>query len=146
MTTYIRNGRFIDGPDLEFTPLSEIGPLEAASGHLDVPSDTDPALITPYAKAFSVIRIDFPSSADGRGNSIARALRNAGFKGTLVARGHVLADQYPLALGSGFDAVEISKEQAARQPQWQWSDALRRTQRTYQDRLKSRAGDIRACA
>ncbi len=63
---------------------------------LDLPSDTDPAEV-PLCKGLLMIRIDFPSSADGRGFTIARALRLRGYAGRLRAKGHVLADQYAMA-------------------------------------------------
>jgi uncharacterized protein (DUF934 family) len=67
-----------------------------------------------------MIRVDFPSFADGRGFGIAVRLRQMGFTGRLRARGHVLADQYAMARRSGFDEVEISTDLAARQPEDQW--------------------------
>ena len=81
------------------------------------------------------IRIIFKSSTDGRGFSIAKWLRQMGYQGHLRASGHVLADQYPLALRCGFDDVEISNELAARQPECQWLDAYKRAGNTYQNRL-----------
>ncbi len=86
---------------------------------LDLPSDTQPEDI-PLTPTLQMIRIDFPSSADGRGFTIARALRLRGFTGRLRARGHVLADQYAMARRSGFDEVEIDDALATRQPAEQW--------------------------
>ena len=54
-----------------------------------------------------IIRIDFPTFADGRGFTIAKALRRAGYRGRLRAHGHVLSDQYAMARRSGFDEVEM---------------------------------------
>lgn len=87
---------------------------------LDVPSDADPEELIKRAVALDCVRIDFPSSADGRGFTLAKRLRLAGFKGRLRARGHVLADQYTMARRSGFDEVEIDEDLAARQPEDQW--------------------------
>jgi len=86
--------------------------------------------------SIAAIRIAFPSFADGRGFSIAQKLRRMGFNGLIRAKGHVLADQYPLAIRSGFDEVEIPNEQAGRMPQSQWREALERTENNYLDRLK----------
>ena len=86
-----------------------------------------------------LIAVRFPSSADGRGNSIARRLRLGGYRGRLRAVGHVLADQYPLALRCGFDEVEIDDALAARMPEEQWLDALGRVAMNYQDRVRGRA-------
>jgi len=81
------------------------------------------------------IVILFDSFADGRGFSIARQLRQFGYIGIIRAKGHLLADQYPLAIRCGFDEVEISSEHAKRQPQHQWSDSFTRVKNNYQDRL-----------
>lgn len=105
---------------------------------LDIPSDTDPADI-PICDGLQMIRIDFPSSADGRGFTIARALRLRGYQGRLRARGHVLADQYAMARRTGFDEVEISDDLAARQPQEQWLDRADWQAHDYQSRLRGGA-------
>ena len=83
-----------------------------------------------------LIAIRFPSSADGRGNSIAKRLRLLGYEGRLRAQGHVLADQYPLALRCGFDEVEIEDELAARMPEAQWREAMGRVGLNYQDQVR----------
>ena len=67
-----------------------------------------------------MIRIAFPSFADGRGFTLARQLRDMGFSGRLRAFGHILSDQYAMARRSGFDEVEISDELAQRQPEPEW--------------------------
>ncbi len=84
---------------------------------LDVPADADPEQVPLDA---GLIRIAFPSSADGRGFTIARMLRLRGYTGRLRAAGHVLPDQYAMARRVGFDEVEIPNDQAARQPQEDW--------------------------
>lgn len=86
---------------------------------LDLTSDTDPATLKQYAGS-AAIRIDFPAFSDGRGFTLAKILRLAGFTGRLRANGHVIADQYAMARRSGFDEVSISDELATRQPQEQW--------------------------
>lgn len=68
----------------------------------------------------SLIAIDFPSTVDGRGFSLARRLRALGYEGRLRATGKLIADQYAMARRVGFDEVEIGPELAARQPQEQW--------------------------
>lgn len=103
-----------DSWDRGYTPLGEAANDAVA---LDVPADADPATIPLCA---DIIRVDFPSFADGRGFTIARMLRLRGFEGRLRAHGHVIADQYAMARRSGFDEVEISQSLAARQPEDQW--------------------------
>ncbi len=56
---------------------------------IDLASDTLPDALTGLNKA-EMIRIDFPTSADGRGFTLASILRSNGFKGRLRARGHGL--------------------------------------------------------
>lgn len=104
---------------------------------LDLASDTDPADV-PLCEGLKMIRVDFPSSADGRGFTIARALRLRGYKGRLRARGHVLADQYAMARRSGFDEVEIDTTLAARQPEDQWAFRANWQEHDYQNRLRGR--------
>jgi len=54
---------------------------------LDLASDTDPHAVE-LTPGLQLIRVDFPSSADGRGFTIARQLRLRGFQGRLRAKGH----------------------------------------------------------
>ncbi|GGE08051.1 hypothetical protein GCM10011390_28880 [Aureimonas endophytica] len=76
--------------------------------------------IRPYLPSLSLIAIGFPSFADGRGFSLARRLRRAGFTGTLRAKGPLIADEFYDALACGFDEVELPDQMAARQPPEQW--------------------------
>ena len=111
---------------------------EPASGNvaaLDLSSDTDPDQI-PLHPTLRLVRVDFPSSSDGRGFSIARRLRLRGFTGRLRARGHILADQYAMARRAGFDEVEIDDALAARQPEPQWRARANWQAHDYQSRLR----------
>ncbi|MFW2544058.1 DUF934 domain-containing protein [Primorskyibacter sp. 2E107] len=101
---------------------------------VDLPSDTDPVTLT--ASNAEMIRIDFPSFADGRGFTLARLLRLRGFQGRLRARGHVIADQYAMARRAGFDEVEIDEALAARQPEDQWVFRADWEKNDYQSRLR----------
>lgn len=102
---------------------------------IDLPSDTAPESLAGLNNA-AMIRIDFPSSADGRGFTLASLLRKAGYKGRLRAKGHVLADQYAMARRSGFDEVEIDDALAARQPEEQWLFRADWHAHDYQSRLR----------
>ncbi|MGH1423451.1 MAG: DUF934 domain-containing protein [Pseudooceanicola sp.] len=102
---------------------------------LDLASDTDPANVD-LAAAPAMIRVDFPSFADGRGFTIARRLRLAGYTGQLRAKGHVIADQYAMARRSGFDEVEIDNDLAERQPESQWTFRANWQAHDYQSRLR----------
>ena len=118
-----------------FASLDAI-PANDTNCGLDVPSDIDPQELTVHLADRSMIRIDFPSSADGRGFTIARRLRLMGYTGRLRAKGHVLADQYAMARRSGFDEVEIDDVLAARQPEDQWLARARWHTNDYQSRLR----------
>ncbi len=102
---------------------------------LDVPSSATLQDIT-FSAATRMIRIDFPSFADGRGFTLARGLRLRGYTGRLRAYGHVISDQYAMARRSGFDEVEISEDLAARQPEADWISRANWTEHHYQDRMR----------
>ena len=102
---------------------------------IDLPSDTAPETLPAFLGA-PMIRIDFPSFADGRGFTLAAILRRAGYTGRLRARGHVIADQYAMARRSGFDEVEIDEDLAARQPEDQWLARADWRAHDYQSRLR----------
>ncbi len=103
---------------------------------LDITSDTDPDELFDRLGSAQMVRVDFPSSADGRGFTIARVLRLKGYKGRLRAKGHILADQYAMARRSGFDEVEIDHALANRQPEDQWLARANWQDNNYQARLR----------
>lgn len=108
---------------------------------IDVASDGDLAPVLDRLEEATVIRVVFPSFADGRGFTIARQLRQAGYTGRLRAAGHVIADQYAMARRAGFDEVEIDDALAARQPEAQWLARADWQAHDYQARLgRRRAG------
>jgi uncharacterized protein (DUF934 family) len=117
-----------------FVTLEEIAANDCDYG-VDLSSDTTPDALAGLNNA-AMIRIDFPSSADGRGFTLAAMLRRAGYKGRLRAKGHVLADQYAMARRAGFDEVEIDDALAARQPQDQWQFRADWQNHNYQTRLR----------
>ncbi|MGL5447617.1 MAG: DUF934 domain-containing protein, partial [Rhabdaerophilum sp.] len=80
----------------------------------------------------SLIAIAFPSFSDGRGFSIAKSLRHAGYRGTLRAVGPLISDQFAYALACGFDEVELPEAVASRQPIAHWLAAARAFRATYQ--------------
>jgi uncharacterized protein (DUF934 family) len=107
---------------------------------VDVAPDADLTTVLARLHDATAIRVAFPSFADGRGFTIARRLREAGFRGRLRAAGHVLADQYAMARRAGFDEVEIDDALAARQPEAQWRARADWRAHDYQSRL----GRVRA--
>lgn len=104
---------------------------------VDLTSDSDPASLNGELDKIDMIRVGFPSSADGRGFTIARRLRLMGFVGRLRAKGHVISDQYAMARRSGFDEVEISDDLAARQPADEWAFRANWQDHDYQSQLRA---------
>jgi len=96
------------------------------------PNTTEIDALATALPRLGLISIAFPAFADGRGFSLARLLRRAGFTGELRASGRLLADQYTHALGCGFDTIEIPDDLAARQDEAQWRAAGDAYSRTYQ--------------
>ena len=92
------------------------------------------------ARGGDLIAIAFPAFTDGRGFSLARALRQAGYTGRLRASGELIPDQFAFALDCGFDEVEISEERLARQPVGEWLAALEAVDAAYQP--NERVADI----
>ena len=123
MSIIVKNGKFGNSSS------------EITNGVMDISSDTPIDQLLSRIGNVALLRIEFPSCADGRGFSIAKSLRQHGYKGHLRASGHLLADQYPLALRCGFDDIEISSELANRQPEQQWTDTYLRAQHSYQEKL-----------
>ena len=117
-------------------PLCRLEEAEAShrSGRLgvDLPNDRDGAELVPWFDRIALIAVDFPSSGDGRGFSIARRLRRLGFAGELRACGRLIADQYAFARASGFDQVEVDGDIAARQPEEHWTAAAAAMSLRYQ--------------
>jgi len=122
-----------DDYNAPIVPLAELEEEEA----VDLENTDDPARLADRLDSLLLIRIAFPSSADGRGFTQAARLRRMGFTGRLRARGHIIADQYAMARRSGFDEVEISDELAARQPEDQWQFRADWKAHDYQARLRA---------
>ena len=101
---------------------------------LDLASDADPVGLD--FNGVTMIRVDFPSFADGRGFTIARQLRLRGYTGRLRAKGHVIADQYAMARRAGFDEVEIDASLAQRQHEPDWLARSNWQAGDYQARLR----------
>lgn len=121
----------------DFTPLDQLaandgGPVVA----VDVTSDADPDDLSGRFETIDLIRVNFPSFADGRGFTIAKRLRLMGYTGRLRASGHVIADQYAMARRSGFDEVEIDQALAERQPEQQWQARANWQAHDYQARVR----------
>ncbi|WP_279478923.1 DUF934 domain-containing protein [Aureimonas sp. SK2] len=90
---------------------------------LHVGGDTPLCALESYLGTVDLISVGFPSFSDGRGLSLAKRIRRAGFSGTLRASGPLIADQFREALDCGFDEIELPDAMAARQPVEQWMAA-----------------------
>jgi uncharacterized protein (DUF934 family) len=119
-----------------FVAITELAANDCSAVAVDLASDAEPGDLAGLLGQIDLIRIDFPSFADGRGFTIAAQLRRMGFVGRLRARGHVIADQYAMARRSGFDEVEISDDLATRQPEPQWLARADWQAHDYQARLR----------
>ncbi|MEL7429322.1 MAG: DUF934 domain-containing protein [Pseudomonadota bacterium] len=101
---------------------------------LDVPNSVSVDSLKGILGNVAMIRVPFPSFADGRGFSVAKQLRQAGYQGRIRAVGHMIADQFGFALVCGFDEVEIDDELARRQPEAQWLARLPTQDLSYQNK------------
>jgi uncharacterized protein (DUF934 family) len=117
----------------ELTPGQKIGVL--ISNALPV------AALEPVLPKLSLVAITFPAFADGRGFSLAKAIRRAGFAGRLRATGPLIPDQFDYALACGFDEIDLPEASAGRQTVEQWLQAIGRLSQTYQ-RGYRREGNI----
>ena len=127
------------GPDTwkrGFVTPEQIAANDAGAPAVDLGPEADPQTLAGHLGGISLIRVDFPSFADGRSFTIARRLRLMGYAGRLRARGHVLADQYAMARRAGFDEVEIDETLAARQPEADWAARANWRAHDYQSRLR----------
>lgn len=106
-----------------------------------VANTTDPSALAPFLSRLALIEIAFPAFTDGRGFSLARLLRRAGFSGELRASGKLTPDQYLHAIGSGFDRIEIPDDLAQRHGEANWAKALRARSLSYQRGHSYQRGD-----
>ncbi len=128
--------------DAGFRPATEVvavglADIAAHLGVLDLAHTDNPAATQPHLAELQLIRVSFPAFNDGRAFTVARQLRMMGYRGELRATGPVIADQYAMARRVGFDAVEISDDLAARQPEAQWKFRGDWQAHDYQSRLRA---------
>ncbi|MFO1101601.1 MAG: DUF934 domain-containing protein [Methylocystis sp.] len=116
---------------------------ESALGVI-VPNTTEPSALVDALPRLALVSISFPAFSDGRGFSLARLLRRAGFKGELRASGRLVADQYAHAVGCGFDTIEIPDDLAERQDEEQWRAALNVYAMSYQRGYSGRGSILEA--
>ena len=83
--------------------------LEAFSGQSNatavrIEPGEDARELLPFLERIALVEVNFPSFGDGRGYSVARILREAGYTGELRAVGDVAIDQISHMVRCGFDS------------------------------------------
>lgn len=81
--------------------------LESAPDGLRLPVTTPLAEVEAAARGTQVLVLEFDAFRDGRGFSLAAVLRERGYRGRLIADGHVIPDQARHLRRSGFDGVVL---------------------------------------
>jgi uncharacterized protein (DUF934 family) len=78
--------------------------------------------IGPFLNKLDLVVVEFPKFRDGRGFTLARALRDRhGFSGDIRAIGHVLPDQLAALVQCGFSTIVTPAEH----PPEQWQQSVR---------------------
>jgi uncharacterized protein (DUF934 family) len=119
--------------------LKEWEQLSQRTGKLGVKLgnvDRAEALST-FLPRLSVIVLPFPAFNDGRAYSLARQLRQLGYRGELRASGNVLPDQLQFMLQVGFDTFEVGE----RFPLSVWQQASKQMSLAYQRGLFRRGSE-----
>jgi len=93
--------------------------------------------LTLFLPRLALIILPFPSFTDGRAYSLARQLRESGYRGELRAAGNVLPDQVQFMRQVGFDSFDVSD----RFPPEMWLKASRQMSLAYQRGLYRPAGE-----
>jgi len=100
--------------------LAAAGRGEALGEGLGVilPPDAPAETVAKLLPHLALIAVSFPKFRDGRGFTLARALRyRYGFGGEIRAVGHVIPDQLEMLCGCGFTSVQTPAEH----PPEQWA-------------------------
>jgi uncharacterized protein (DUF934 family) len=116
MSVIVTDAGFTPAPEREVVALADLTDQTA----VDLSNTDNPQALHGHLDRLTLIRVAFPAFNDGRAFTIARRLREMGYKGQLLAKGPVIADQYAMLRRVGFDGAEIPDDLAARQPAAQW--------------------------
>jgi len=119
--------------------LREFELLSRRTGKLGVVftnADRAEALAT-FLPRLSVVVLPFPAFVDGRAYSIARQLRDFGYRGEIRGTGNVLPDQLQFMLQVGFDTFDIGE----RFPLSAWQAASKQMSLAYQRGLFRRSAE-----
>ena len=95
--------------------------------------DPDDALI--HAQSYKKIIITFTNGHDGRGFSLARQLRDAGYSGHIRAKGPLVPDQWRHLRQTGFNDLVLTPDQMTKMPPQSWQDVQQVILPDYQHRI-----------
>lgn len=120
----IRDGRITLAPSRDFIDFEAY--LETGEGeNIILSPDSNIEGLKKHLQNIESIQVSFPAFTDGRGFSLARSLRKRlGYKGEIIATGHLIPDQYAFAVQCGFDAVQVDDAVFQRQSEDEWASAL----------------------
>lgn len=130
-----------EGGPKAIVTLDALAASPEAAG-VEVPNNTSVDALQPYFGQLELIAVTFPGYMDGRGFTVAKRLRNAGFKGAIRAVGPLIAEQFAYGLSCGFSEFEIPDEHAARMPEEVFKTAARAFSATYQRGYANRGENI----
>lgn len=101
---------FSDSAELKLFPLVDLPESLSALVGVVLPPEADVKVLESQIEKLAVIAIEFPKFRDGRGFTLARTLRQRGYKADLRAVGHFLPDQFLALLACGFSSFLTPKE------------------------------------
>ena len=133
MSVVVTDAGFGPGTEAEVVALADLTDQTA----VDLSNTDDPVALAGHLDHLTLIRVAFPAFNDGRAFTIARRLREMGYRGRLLALGPVIADQYAMLRRVGFDGAEIPDDLAQRQPWEQWQFRAGWQAHDYQARLRA---------
>jgi uncharacterized protein (DUF934 family) len=133
MSVIVTDTGFAPAPAREGVALTDLTDQTA----VDLSNTDNPQALAGRLDRLTLIRVAFPAFNDGRAFTIARKLREMGYRGQLLALGPVIADQYAMLRRVGFDGAEIPDDLAARQPAEQWQFRADWPRHHYQARLRA---------
>ena len=116
MSVIVTDAGFAPAPERKVVALTDLTDQTA----VDLSNTDDPLALAGHLDRLTLIRVAFPAFNDGRAFTIARKLREMGYRGELLAKGPVIADQFGMLRRVGFDGAEIPDDLASRQPADQW--------------------------
>lgn len=98
---------FADPQGLTLYPAADLPAAFSGPSGVILSPDADLEQLAPHLPSLAVVAISFPKFRDGRGFTIARALRqHYGYTGDIRAVGHFLPEQFGFLISCGFTSFE----------------------------------------